>query len=468
VTQNGLLYYVTADDVLGYTSVSDTLGASVNFASGTLTTNSAIGSAYSTGLPMDAWRMISIPAVLDETGLSQVLDELGTQDNTVWRVFRYDDVSSTYKENPVDLNTAESYWIYQKQEDNLLISTPSGKTGDMSGTALTLATGWNFIGSPYPFPLSIDLDPVQFYGPLTYGLSGESWSPELTELDPWNGYVVYNRTSSSQTVTLDPSVTSAGLAARVYDQEEGWLISLMASAGEYTDPINTFGALESADNSLDWHDNPEIKSPGKNVSLFFEMEDDPIALQYTSDIRQRDSGLKVWDVFLSNTTGFEVSLSWSHDQPIPPAIVVQLVDINTRRVIDLKTADILELGRIDSRFYRQLKIVSGDETEVAARVTELLSHIPEELSLDGNYPNPFNPVTTIRFGLPEPREVRVSVVNILGQEITELVNGWRDMGRHEVVWQGLDRTGKPVATGMYFTVLSDGDKMIVKKMLLLK
>ena len=128
----------------------------------------------------------------------------------------------------------------------------------------------------------------------------------------------------------------------------------------------------------------------------------------------------------------------------------------------------MELGRIDSRFYRQLKIVSGDETEVAARVTELLSHIPEELSLDGNYPNPFNPVTTIRFGLPEPREVRVSVVNILGQEITELVNGWRDMGRHEVVWQGQDRTGKPVASGMYFTVLSDGNKIIVQKMLLLK
>jgi len=468
VTQNGLLYYVTADDVLGYTSVSDTLGASVNFASGTLTTNSATGSAYSTGLPMDAWRMISIPAVLDETGLSNVLDELGTQDNSVWRVFRYDDVSSTYKENPVDLNTAESYWIYQKQEDNLLLSTPSGKTGDMSGTTLTLATGWNFIGSPYPFPLSIDLDPVQFYGPLTYGLSGESWSPEVTELDPWNGYVVYNRTSSSQTVTLDPSVTSAGLAARVDDQEEGWLISLMASAGEYTDPINTFGALETADNGLDWHDNPEITSPGKTLSLFFEMEDDPVALQYTSDIRQRDNGLKVWDVYLSNTTGAEVSLSWSHEQPIPSGIVVQLLDINTRRVIDLKSAEILELGSIDSRFYRQLKIVSGDETEVAARVTELLSYIPEELSLDGNYPNPFNPVTTIRFGLPQPRDVRITVVNILGQEVTELISGWRDMGRHEVVWQGKDRTGKPVASGMYFTVLSDGDKMIVKKMLLLK
>jgi hypothetical protein len=128
----------------------------------------------------------------------------------------------------------------------------------------------------------------------------------------------------------------------------------------------------------------------------------------------------------------------------------------------------LELGLVDSRYARQIKIISGDPAAVSGKISEILALIPQELSLDGNYPNPFNPVTTIRFGLPQPRDVRITVVNLLGQEITELVNGWRDIGRHEVVWQGLDRNGKPVATGMYFTVLSDGNKIIVKKMLLLK
>jgi hypothetical protein len=101
-------------------------------------------------------------------------------------------------------------------------------------------------------------------------------------------------------------------------------------------------------------------------------------------------------------------------------------------------------------------------------VDEILATIPEELSLDGNYPNPFNPVTTIRFGLPEPRKIRITVINLLGQEIIELLNGRKDIGRHEVIWQGVDRSGKAVATGMYFTVLSDGNKIIVQKMLLLK
>jgi hypothetical protein len=110
----------------------------------------------------------------------------------------------------------------------------------------------------------------------------------------------------------------------------------------------------------------------------------------------------------------------------------------------------------------------GDPGQVALAVDEILATIPEALSLEGNYPNPFNPVTTIRFGLPEPQNVRITVVNILGQEITELVNGWKDIGRHEVIWQGVDGSGKAVASGMYFTVLSDGNKIIVQKMLLLK
>ena len=163
-----------------------------------------------------------------------------------------------------------------------------------------------------------------------------------------------------------------------------------------------------------------------------------------------------------------MTLSWDIEQELPADKAVQLVDLNTRTVMDMLVQDHLELGTVDSRYDRQIKIISGDPAAVAGKISEILALIPEELSLDGNYPNPFNPVTTIRFGLPQSRNVRITVVNLLGQEITELVNGWRDIGRHEVSWQGLDQNGKPVATGMYFTVLSDGNKIIVQKMLLLK
>ena len=136
----------------------------------------------------------------------------------------------------------DPYWLYQKVEDNLALSAPAGETGNMSGTELALATGWNFIGSPYPFTLPLALDQVQFYGPITYGLSGDSWSSVVTELDPWNGYVVYNRTASDKTITMDPSALGATVARKV--DEVGWLMGIQVSAGEYEDNYNTFGAID--------------------------------------------------------------------------------------------------------------------------------------------------------------------------------------------------------------------------------
>jgi hypothetical protein len=163
-----------------------------------------------------------------------------------------------------------------------------------------------------------------------------------------------------------------------------------------------------------------------------------------------------------------MTLTWAIEQSLPADKALQLLDINTRTVVDMLLLDHLELGLVDSRYDRQIKIISGDPAAVAGTISDILALIPAELSLDGNYPNPFNPVTTIRFGLPEPRKIRITVINLLGQEIIELVNDWKDIGRHEIQWQGQDHHGRSVASGMYFSVLSDGHKTIVQKMLLLK
>ncbi|SVC39831.1 uncharacterized protein METZ01_LOCUS292685, partial [marine metagenome] len=257
--------------------------------------------------------------------------------------------------------------------------------------------------------------------------------------------------------------------ARVTNNENGWLIQMSAASGIYKDSHNIFGQLESASNDLDWHDNPELLSPGNYLSMAFNVLHENSTIALTSDLRELSENVQIWDGDISGLGLTDpVEISWHVEKAPPGDIAVNLIDLNTRRVLDLSAPDQYLLGDLDDRYSRQVKIVAGDPEQVALAVDEILATIPEELSLDGNYPNPFNPVTTIRYGLPQPREVRVTVVNILGQEITELVNGWRDMGRHEVVWQGQDRTGKPVASGMYFTVLSDGNKIIVQKMLLLK
>ena len=97
---------------------------------------------------------------------------------------------------------------------------------------------------------------------------------------------------------------------------------------------------------------------------------------------------------------------------------------------------------------------------------EPLSQIPVQIELLSNYPNPFNPETTIRFGLPAAQDVRVTVYDLLGKDVKELVHGTMPAGMHQVSWNGTDNNGHQVASGLYFYALEARDLRLVKKMIL--
>ena len=87
----------------------------------------------------------------------------------------------------------------------------------------------------------------------------------------------------------------------------------------------------------------------------------------------------------------------------------------------------------------------------------------------GNYPNPFNPSTVIRFQVAEDRkQVSIEIFNIRGQRIRELVSGVWDQGFHSVEWNGEDSNGRKVSSGIYFFRFVTDDAVEMKKMLLLK
>jgi hypothetical protein len=76
--------------------------------------------------------------------------------------------------------------------------------------------------------------------------------------------------------------------------------------------------------------------------------------------------------------------------------------------------------------------------------------LPPSFVLFGNYPNPFNPSTNIRFRLPADATVRLVVYNILGQRIKTLFDGDITAGTHTVTWDGTGENGKPAPSGVYF------------------
>jgi hypothetical protein len=94
--------------------------------------------------------------------------------------------------------------------------------------------------------------------------------------------------------------------------------------------------------------------------------------------------------------------------------------------------------------------------------------LPVSFALNQNYPNPFNPATTIEFAIPEKSYVTVSVYNLLGVEITKLVQRELSAGRYQMVWDGRGADGQMVATGIYLYKIQAGDFTETRKMLLLK
>ncbi|MFC1898268.1 CotH kinase family protein [Candidatus Cloacimonadota bacterium] len=94
--------------------------------------------------------------------------------------------------------------------------------------------------------------------------------------------------------------------------------------------------------------------------------------------------------------------------------------------------------------------------------------MPSRLILHQNFPNPFNPVTSIKYYLPEDAPVELRIYNLKGQLTKLIVDEFQSHGEHTVAWDGTDSNEKPVASGLYFYQLAAGKNRINRKMLLLK
>ena len=105
---------------------------------------------------------------------------------------------------------------------------------------------------------------------------------------------------------------------------------------------------------------------------------------------------------------------------------------------------------------------------VGVEEEELPGGLPEIFRLSQNYPNPFNPQTHIVYQLPWAGPVQLRVYNVMGQAVCDLVDEVQGAGEHEVTWNGLDGSGRAVASGIYFYQLVAGPSVETKKMLLLK
>jgi len=118
---------------------------------------------------------------------------------------------------------------------------------------------------------------------------------------------------------------------------------------------------------------------------------------------------------------------------------------------------------------RALAVQTGDGVyRLPAPIAANVRLVPENFTLRPNYPNPFNPETTISYDVPKVATVELAVYDVLGQEIRTLVAGQQAAGHYRIRWDGLDDAGSPVSSGVYLVSLRSGQIQAVRKMLLIR
>jgi flagellar hook assembly protein FlgD len=123
----------------------------------------------------------------------------------------------------------------------------------------------------------------------------------------------------------------------------------------------------------------------------------------------------------------------------------------------------------------EIEVLDGQFTQIQIPMFEIVgvtqNQVPNTQCQLTNFPNPFNPETTIEFTIPTDSKVEIKVFNIKGQKVKQLLSNSASQlsaGKHSITWDGTDSNNKPVSSGIYLYKISSGNESVMKKMLLLK
>ena len=180
--------------------------------------------------------------------------------------------------------------------------------------------------------------------------------------------------------------------------------------------------------------------------------------------------------FTGEYSGDIVSLGWmvSSDSPFDGYDIYRsegdsedFTRINKER-IKAATAKYSDLTAIPGRSYSYyISAVKGDE-EAVRSTTIKLTLPPKPVTLYQNFPNPFNPSTTISLFIPDRALVTLDIFDVKGKRVKTLINEIKPAGRYKAQWNGRNTRGNSVSSGVYYYRLVAGKKIITKKLVLMR
>lgn len=422
---------------------------------------------------LQAWtyQMITVPLELDDPAIAAVLaDDYGPYNTRRWRLFHWDD--DDYIEYPTyqaALTAGKSVWLITN--DGAPFDVENGQSTNPSDPfTLTLQPGWNQVASPYTFPIAWPeerIDP-RVEAPVSY--DGAEFQYDETILRPWEGYFVRNLASSPLTVSLLPRASAArarkGTAAKRI-QPKGTQYLLRLSAGveglPFVDTQNYIGLVEEASEGHDPFDFTEAPPIGDYVRLSIVEHGE----RYAGNFKPTKADGQHWDLEIDGTlSAGAVRVALAGTGQLPEGYGLYVMDRDHRSAIAV--ADSSFGVDMSAAFpVRRLRLLLGT-MQYADDHGEGIPLAPLAFGLSPNYPNPFNPSTTIRYQLGGQSAVRLEIVNLLGRRVRTLVDATQEAGSYSARWDGLNDAGRAVASGVYLYRLRADGFVATRKMLLIR
>ncbi|RKY80909.1 hypothetical protein DRQ00_01215 [candidate division KSB1 bacterium] len=412
------------------------------------------------------WNLISLPLSPQDFSTNSILGDDITE---AYYVMGFRQTTGYFPADTLQLGCG--YWI----------GTTQAHTVDIEGEMLTeavpvpLEKGYNLIGNPFPFSIygenfifvkngrhlgAADAANEGWVQDVFYTFAAEdSGYREVSLFQAWQGAWIPVLEDSVE-LMLDPSAAMA--SKKIALRKEGgesisvssWRFILTATTNRATDFLTQLGvdatATDGFDPNLDYCEPPPPPG-GDYVEVYFPHPKwgSLPGIRYNRDIRAplQDEETKIWNLEIhTNNTGM-VKLQW-------PQLAARVADGHRFFLIDLDAESENSVNMQENQSYAYfstgLRHFRIEVTYNANSVGEGgNSFVPTCFKLSQNYPNPFNPNTQIDYALPKASHVVIEIYNLAGQKIVTLVDGDVLPGSYSVCWNGQDRHGRAVASGVY-------------------
>lgn len=415
-----------------------------------------------------SYRLISVPLRLDNSSPRAVLeDDLGVYDPEKWRLFDYQNGGYVEIDSSRNFTPGRSFILIVRETPDS-IDTGSGELVADSIVTVFLDSGWNFIANPFNFPIPVSALQTS-ERVITFTQNG--WSdpiPPSDSLKPWEGYAIKVAVPGSLKIRL-PEVGRQSQAKIAMPNTDGWSIQVKAQSQDAKDLANYAGVRGDALDEWDHHDFYEPPPIGDYVMLYFPHREWSIRPDtYSQDFRPANNDSYRWNFEVRSRIKDSVNLTFAGLDEIPAFYEVWVLDKVLKRSQNLRLNNRYGFQNLKKDLVHELVLLVGNKYFIEEKLNEA-GAIPSQYALFDNFPNPFNPTTAIRYALPEQQKVTLKIYNLFGQEVTSLLDGeLKNSGYHIEYWDGRNRQGFAVASGVYLYQIYIGSFSDTKKMVLVK